>query len=281
VVSDRPPETRTAAETFLVRQTFTCSYPTDALIIYRARISYEQETVVTDVKSGNELRRRDDSGGQSVEVTTKFKCLPPGTTPAPTATSQPLRQIASTFDGSLEGWSARSGGCQAMEHRSGGGNPGGFLFVDNDDRKVPEKFRAARDLSAFYGGTISFDGRMFDAVDPTWDSRHRGVEGFNYGTIVISGHAGTIKIDIVVVPREPKPQEAPWTQWQTHSASIVAGAQSGGGVAAVWTDYGGNAPVTEAQIRAVLQAVTSIDLNVEAIYGREAQGIDNFIMTAP
>jgi hypothetical protein len=48
----------------------------------------------------------------------------------------------------------------------------------------------------------------------------------------------------------------------------------------VWTDVGGNAPVTEAQIRAVLQAVTSIDLNVEAIYGREAQGIDNFIMTA-
>jgi hypothetical protein len=174
-----------------------------------------------------------------------------------------------------------------MEYRSGGGNPGGFLFVDNDDKTAcrllaPEKFRYAQDLSRFYGGTISFDGKMFDALDETWDGRRStGGEGYNYGTITISGHAGTIKTDIVVVPREPKPQEPPWTQWQHHSTSIVAGQQSGGGVAAVWTDVGGNAPVTEAQIRAVLQAVTSIDLNVEAIYGREAQGIDNFIMTAP
>lgn len=49
-------------------------------------------------------------------------------------------------------------------------------------------------------------------VDTTWDGRHTtGGEGPNYGTIIISGHAGTIRIDIVVVPREPKPQEPPWT----------------------------------------------------------------------
>jgi hypothetical protein len=31
----------------------------------------------------------------------------------------------------------------------------------------------------------------------------------------------------------------------------------------------------------VLKSVSSIDLNIEAVYGREAQEIDNFIMTAP
>jgi hypothetical protein len=295
LVMNAPPLTKVGSSVFTLQQEFTCKETGPSEITYRGRITAVQkedfETVVPGIDRERTLYL-------SFSRRVAFFCLaanPTPTPPPPTPTSIPtptpkpvdIASILSTFDDGLEGWSG-SGGCQAMEHQSGGDADGGYLFVDNDDRtacrlQVPEKFRAARDLSGFYGGTISFDGKMIDAVDPTWDSsKPNGGEGFNYGTVVISGHTGTIKIDFVVVPKEPKPQEAPWTQWQTHSARIVAGNQQflEGGASAQWTDYGGNAPVTEAQIRSVLKNVTSISINVEAIYGREKQAIDNFSITA-
>ncbi|GEM_PF-1975657 len=284
IVSDSPPETNPATETFLVRQTFTCTditNGTDGRVVYYATISYDQETLWTNVKTGRELP---NVGGkqhktQSFNLTTTFRCLD---RPA----AQGPQQISSTFDSDLEGWKPRTSGCVAMEYNGGGGNPGGFLFVDNNDQIVcrllaPEKFRGpARDLSAYYGGTISFDGKMFDALDPTWDGRQStGGEGYNYGTVTISGDTGTIQADFVIVPREPKPNEQPWTGWQSHSVTIVAGEGIVGG--GLWTDLSGKNPVTEAQIRAVLKAVAYIDLNVEAIFGREKQGIDNFALAGP
>jgi hypothetical protein len=294
LVMNAPPLTKVGSSAFTLQQEFTCTEPDLTSITYRGRIT---AVVREDFETVVPVFDRERTHYISFWESARFFCnvpnptptptpAPPTPTPTPTPKPVDVASIISTFDDDLEGWGYR-GGCQAMGRQSGGDAEGGYLYVDNDDKTacrliVPEKFRGGRDLSGYYGGTISFDGKMIDAVDPTWDGRHStGGEGYNYGTVTISGHAGTIKIDFVVVPREPKPQEAPWTQWQTHSARIIAGRQRlGDGTAVSWTDVGGNASVTEAQIRAVLKAVTSIDINVEAIYGREKQAIDNFSITA-
>lgn len=197
-------------------------------------------------------------------------------------------QIRNTFDTGSEGWTTN---CQ-IQHRTGDGNPGGYLFVDNPE-VVPCYLRASdasglpRSLSGFYGGAISFDGRIFQALDPTWDGRDGqsgGFEGFNYGTITILGQAGSrITIDIVKVPREPAPQSSPWNQWQTHTARLATGvAATVGNEPRRWLWAGPSGlPATEEQMRSVLSFVVAIDINVEAVYGREQEGLDNFTITAP
>jgi hypothetical protein len=182
------------------------------------------------------------------------------------------REIASTFDSSLEGWT-KGIGCLEIRDESG------YLFVDNSEQEIcilsaPEKFRGpGDDLSYFYGGTISFDARIIEALDPTWDERYPGGgEGNNYGTVTISGRAGAIAIDLAAVPIEPASRSAPWSDWQTHSAPITAGE---------WINPATGQPATEAHIQAVLAAVSGLSLNVEAVYGREKHGIDNVRLTAP
>jgi hypothetical protein len=72
---------------------------------------------------------------------------------------------------------------------------------------------------------------------------------------------------------------APWNDWQTHGARIYPGPQ-GSGKSAQWIDSLTGRPVTEEKMRAVLKSVSSIDLNIEAVYGEEKQGVDNFVVTA-
>jgi len=287
-VKDAPPLTKVGSPSFPLQQQFVCTGPGSF-----SEISYEG--LITGVMREDQTRdqvlnrERPFHFRFSLDSDT-FRCEAGTPTPVPPPTATPLPDpdvflLSSRFDDGLEGWTPRTSGCVAMEYQGGGGNPGGFLFVDNNDQIVcrllaPEKFRGGRNLRGYYGGTISFDGKMFDALDPTWDGRHStGGEGFNYGTITIAGTAGTIQTDSVIVPREPKPNEEPWTNWQSHSVTIAAGkGQVGSGL---WTDLSGKNAVTEAQIIAVLKSVTSIDLNVEAIFGREKQGVDNFVMAPP
>jgi hypothetical protein len=298
-VTQSPPLTRVGGPDYTARQKFNCVDAGYAAVVFRGTIAVIERVPIYKYTP---FFRTDTLRYLNVYNRITFECLgedviptPPVREPTPTPTAQPtatpipMASIRTTFDDGLEGWAPPPpiGSCNGAEHQSGGGNPGGFLFVDNDERLAcrllaPEKFRGAQDLRGFYGGTISFDGKIFEALDETWDGSggHGGPEGANYGTVTISGWSGVIKIDLAKVPPKPKPQEPPWNGWLRHVVSIVPGPQplpEGG--TAQWTDNGGK-PVGERTIKAVLEHVTSVDLNVEAVFGEEKQGIDNFAITA-
>src|SRR5207247_1783436 len=85
------------------------------------------------------------------------------------AAGQQTIELKSAFDIDAEGWTCVGA---AVEYRQSGGNPGGYLFVDPFERDIlsectaPAQFRG--DLSAFDGGTLSFDGNMMVAAAPDW-----------------------------------------------------------------------------------------------------------------
>jgi hypothetical protein len=307
LVQAAPPLTKVGSPQFTTEQEFTCAVPGLTEITYQGQIRVNvKESYDSVLLRLGGAESEEKQVYVSFDTSSSFECLgleptatptllptptaKPSPSPTPEPTVSPVANITSSFDSDLEGWSGSRGNCFPMEHRSGDGNPGGYLFVDNGEGVAcrilaAEKFRLARDLRGFYGGTLSFDGRMFDAIDETWDGRQSqgggGKEGSNYGTVIIQGHGGVIQADIVVVPAEPAPQLPPWSGWQSHSISLRAGTQSiAGGNVVSWMDVTGTRPATEAEIRAALQAVISIELNIEAIYGREMQGIDNFSITA-
>lgn len=164
--------------------------------------------------------------------------------------------LLSSFDNNTDGWTCSNA---QVAHRPGGGNPGGYIFVDNPETTIsfliaPSKFHG--DLSHFNGGTLSFDGNMLQALDPPWNA-----PGQDYGHVTISGDGSSVTKDLV----PGLPSQGSWT---TYSIPMTAGA---------WG-------LTEDQWRAMLRRVTSITVSIEAIFGREQQGFDNFMLrtaTAP
>ena len=170
-------------------------------------------------------------------------------------------EIASRFDTDAEGWSANTGGAL---YRNSGGNPGGYFFVDNPESDpviliAPNKFRG--DLRAFDGGILSFDGNMLRRGAPPdnrfWTDAEAAPYSGNYGTVTIRGTDGsTAKKDLE--PGEP-PQS-----WKNYTTPFTAEA------------FG----VTFPQWLRILGSVSSITVSVEAIYGEEQEGFDNFIIRA-
>ncbi len=163
------------------------------------------------------------------------------------------RVLLSNFDSNADGWTCSNA---VVTHRPGGGNPGGYIFVDNPETTIsilisPSKFHG--DLSRFNGGTLSFDGNMLQALDPPWNA-----PGQDYGHVTISGDGSSVTKDLV----PGLPSQGSWT---TYSIPMTAGA---------WG-------LTEDQWRAMLRRVTSITVSIEAIFGREQQGFDNFTIRAP
>lgn len=162
-----------------------------------------------------------------------------------TAQAQP--QIVSAFDSNLEGWTSNN---TPAEWRARTG--GGYLYVDNNEIGVaavsaPAKFHG--NLSAYEGGTLSFDGNLFEALDRYWAEG----EGMNYGTVTISGPGGTVTKDLVA-------GQPPTNQWIGYELLLIH------------DTFGIERP----QWLAILSNVTSITVNIEAIYGREKNGFDNF-----
>jgi len=170
-------------------------------------------------------------------------------------------EIVSTFDTGTEGWSA----IPLFQHRPTGGNPGGFLFMDNPETDpvavaAPAKFHG--DLRAFDGGVLSFDGNMLRrGAEPDhrfWTDEEAAPYGGNYGTVTIRGADGsTAKKDL-------EPGLPPVGSWRTYTTPFTAQA------------FGMSLP---AWLR-LLASVTSITVSMEAIYGEEQQGFDNFIIRA-
>jgi hypothetical protein len=161
--------------------------------------------------------------------------------------------ISSDFATDLDGWTI-SGGSGALSYSATGGNPGGYLFVDNAEGATivraiaPAKFLG--DLSAFDGGTLSFDGNLLTKGSVPFYAP--------YGQVRISTTSGT-PATLDLVPADP--------------------------TVGVWTSYGvtldaatwGQTPARWAQI---LANVTEIAIVLEGVSGFETNGFDNFAITS-
>lgn len=162
--------------------------------------------------------------------------------------------IISSFDSDLDGWTTDNSG--TFQHMPSGGNPGGFLFLDNDESTIAHLFAPSKflgDLSSFDGGTISFDGSLLGSGGTFFE----GVD--DYGVIVITGTAGMASLDLVPGGATPS-----LNSWATYSASLDA---------STWG-------VSQANWDAIISDVTSVQLGVEGLFGDEIQGIDNVRITA-
>ncbi|MBL8200890.1 MAG: PEP-CTERM sorting domain-containing protein [Chromatiales bacterium] len=160
----------------------------------------------------------------------------------------------STFDTDTEGWLAA--GAATFEWRNTDGNPPGFLYIDNGEAQgailtAPVAFRG--NLSAYNGGTISFDGKMLGTGGSFYQAT------VDYGVITIQGGGTSAFLDLA-----PGGATASTTSWTTFSAPLTA---------AAWGK-------TDVQWAQILASVSNITLSVEALFGNEIQGIDNIRITA-
>src|SRR5262245_27061136 len=157
--------------------------------------------------------------------------------------------ITSTFTLGLEGWTAidTTGGTPAQV--ASGGNPGGYLYVDNAEQFwtyviAPVAFTG--NLSAFNGGSFSFDGNQL-----TGNGQYTGNPN-DWGHVTITGASGSASLRFargaITAGR-----------WITYSMPLTA---------AAWG-------LTSAQWAALLSNVTDIRISLEGTFGSETNGFDN------
>jgi len=163
--------------------------------------------------------------------------------------------VRSDFSVSNEGWTQT--GATAFQQQAAGGSPGGFLYIDPAEFDItyiyaPAKFRG--NLLAYNGGSVSFDGNMLGVGGSPYSA-----PGFDYGHLRLTSGAASATLDLL-----PNPGQPGRNQWTTYSAPLTA---------AAWGK-------SEADWLALLGNLTEVRLSVEAMFGAEVQGIDNFTLTA-
>ncbi len=164
----------------------------------------------------------------------------------------------SDFSAGDDGWSQT--GATLMSWFATGGNPAGFLHVDNSEGPItyiyaPAKFRG--DLRGCSGGTIGFDGNMLGTGGSGYTS------GVDYGHLTLTGPGGSATVDLV--PGAAPGNTPPVGAWASYEVPFTA------------TSFG----VTPTQWNAILANVTEVRLSVEALFGNEVQGIDNVRLVRP
>ncbi len=167
-------------------------------------------------------------------------------------TTLSLLQTTSSFDTDAEGWIKHGEG--TLYYVSSGGNQGGYIEFEDWEAMpggflAPDNFKG--DLSAYSGGTLSFD------LKNTVDNGNGALS--TYGMIrLISG--------TLYAERNPVPYPSYLTAWTTFSIPLTA------------DEWG----VTPAQWDSILFNVTEVQILMDPqgdFYDRSA--LDNFTITAP
>jgi hypothetical protein len=153
--------------------------------------------------------------------------------------------IISKFNVDNENWTVS--GLATLSHEKKGGNHGGFLVAaeaGGDTFEVVAPLKFFGDLSAYKGGTLSFDSKLITASSQTF--------GSGFGKVTILGGGASAELDLA-----PNPPE---TDWVTYSALLVA------------SSWG----VNETTWDQILANVTEIRVILESVVGWETMGFDNF-----
>lgn len=161
--------------------------------------------------------------------------------------------VQSTFDTDVDGWTHT--GASLFQWQGPGGNPGGFLYIDNSEGPItyvfaPAKFRG--DLRPCDGGAIGFDGNLLGQGGADYQS------SVDYGHLTIGGPGGSATADLV--PGPAPGNRPPFQAWRRYSIPFTA------------ASFG----VTQTQWSNILANVTNVQLSVESLFGAEIEGLDNF-----
>lgn len=155
-------------------------------------------------------------------------------------------KVAYRFDTGLDGWTISNA---TPIHMPAGGNPGGYLFFDNPETTISVATAPlSGGLLGFLHGSLSFDGNLLQQIAPNYPG---------YGTVTLSGPGGTVSMDFV-------PGQPPVDVWVTYTVPLTP---------AAWS-------VSEGVLAAVLVSVSSISIELEAVFGGEMNGLDNVVFTS-
>jgi hypothetical protein len=156
--------------------------------------------------------------------------------------------LTSTFDSSAEGWNAVDPtGDYTSSWQSSGGNPGGYLQGSESDPLGGTGYFYAPaswlgNWSAYAGGTISYDLKVFD-----------GTDYFNDLDVIISNGSSSVSWSSNVNPVGDG--------WVTFQVQLTA------------ANFG-------ASLAPILSNVTSFAIRGEFISGAEVEGLDNVSVAA-
>ncbi len=161
---------------------------------------------------------------------------------------------SSTFDFDEDGWAAWAGE-GAIAYQSTGGNPGGFLKIEDVGGSsyvvyAPDKFKG--NLSAYSGGAFSYDVTVFDP--PTQQTSI----GSGFGRIQLVGGGSNATFDYAGNPPIPSPGF-----WTTYNVPLTA---------AAWN-------TSQANWDTVLSDVTYFDITLDLRAGSDTIGFDNASLT--
>lgn len=177
------------------------------------------------------------------------------------ATSYAGTIASSNFDTTydLDGWACQ-GDCTAPAWIGPGGNPGGFLrFTDQASgftmfAVAPSKFLGSHPDA--YGGSLKFDLQQSFNSSP-----------FPDGDVILSGAGLTLYYTM-----SPGSYPALTPAWSSYDINLVGASFKVGGI--------NGATATDAQLQAVLGALTSMLIRMEYQNGVDLDGLDNVILNA-
>lgn len=163
-------------------------------------------------------------------------------------TNAPAMLIVSTFDVDEESWTASGA---LVSHQAAGGNPGGFLRIeDNRDDTfsvfAPAKFKG--NLLPYDNGLLSYDIIVLDPTSPL------NSIGSGFGRIQLQGGGSNATFDYAPNPPIPSAEF-----WKAYSVPMTANA---------WN-------TTQENWETILSGVTNIDIILEP-NNITTVGLDNF-----
>lgn len=179
----------------------------------------------------------------------------------PQALAAPV--VQSTFDSGLEGWARTGDGGSSLVWQATGGNPGGYIQINDAATGTVDWFVAPAaflgDMSAFVGGTLSFDIRPSTLANPA-----------NQPIVQLIGNGNSLSTKLVASDLAGNGVVA--GEWNSLSFDLVN---------TDWYWTGSAVTFTPEGFADVLASLTAIRVLADWHIGKENVGLDNFTLTGP